>query len=54
MMFVIRKMYNSFDLNNYKVVLIVDRKDLQTQMFKTTKTVKYAVNTADSIEGRRS
>ena len=51
MMFVIRKMYNSFDLNNYKVVLIVDRKDLQTQMFKTTKTVKYAVNTADSIEG---
>ena len=26
MMFVIRKMYNSFDLNNYKVVLIVDRK----------------------------
>lgn len=51
MMFVIRKMYNSYDLNNYKVVLIVDRKDLQTQMFKTTKTVKYAVNTADSIEG---
>ena len=51
MMFVIRKMYNSFDLNNYKVVLIVDRKDLQTQMFKTTKTVKYTVNTADSIEG---
>lgn len=51
MLSVIRKMYNSFDLNNYKVVLIVDRKDLQTQMFKTTKTVKYAVNTADSIEG---
>lgn len=51
MMFVIRKMYNSFDLYNYKVVLIVDRKDLQTQMFKTTKTVKYAVNIADSIEG---
>lgn len=51
MMFVIRKMYNSFDLNNYKVVLIVDRKDLQTQMFKTTKTVKYAVNIAGSIDG---
>lgn len=51
MMFVIRKMYNSYDLNNYKVVLIVDRKDLQTQMFKTTKTVKYTVNTAESIDG---
>lgn len=45
MMFVIRKMYNSFDLNNYKVVLIVDRK------FKTTKTVKYAINIAGSIDG---
>ena len=51
MMYVIRKMYNSFDLNNYKVVLIVDRKDLQTQMFKTTKTVKYAINIAGSIDG---
>lgn len=51
MMFVIRKMYNSFDLNDYKVVLIVDRKDLQAQMFKATKTVKYAINIAGSIEG---
>lgn len=51
MMFIIRKMYNSFDLNNYKVVLIVDRKDLQTQLFKTTKTVKYAINIAGSIDG---
>lgn len=51
MMFVIRKMYNSYDLNNYKVVLIVDRKDLQTQMFKTTKTVKYGINIAGSIDG---
>ncbi len=51
MMFVIRKMYNSFDLNNYKIVLVVDRKDLQTQMFKTTKTVKYAISIAGSIDG---
>lgn len=51
MMFAIRKMYNSLDLNNYKIVLIVDRKDLQAQMFKTTKTVKYAVNIAESMEG---
>ena len=54
MMFVIRKMFNSVDLKNYKVVLIIDRKDLQDQMFKTTKTVKYAVNIADSIDGAKS
>lgn len=51
MMFVIRKMYNSQDLCDYKVVLLVDRKDLQTQMLKSTKTVRYAINTAGSIEG---
>lgn len=51
MMFVIRKMYNSEDLKNYKVVLLVDRKDLQTQMTKSTKTVPYVINTAGSIEG---
>lgn len=51
MMFVIRKMYNSKDLYNYKVVLIVDRKDLQVQMLKATKTVKYVINIADSIDG---
>ena len=38
-------------LKRLKVVLIVDRKDLQTQMFKTTKTVKYAINIAESING---
>lgn len=51
MMSVIRKMYNSCDLNDYKVVLLVDRKDLQTQMYKTTKTVSYQIKTASSIEG---
>ena len=51
MMFVIRKMFNSSDLNNYKIVLLIDRKDLQSQLFKTTKAIKYTVNEAGSIEG---
>jgi len=51
MMFVIRKMFNSADLKDYKIVLLIDRKDLQTQLFKTTKAIKYAVNEAGSIEG---
>jgi type I restriction enzyme R subunit len=51
MMFVIRKMFNSTDLKDYKIVLLIDRKDLQTQLFKTTKAIKFAVNEAGSIEG---
>jgi len=51
MMFVVRKMFNSDDLNSYKIVLLIDRKDLQTQLFKTTKAIKFTVNEAGSIEG---
>ena len=51
MMFVIRKMYNSLDLCDYKVVLLVDRRDLQTQMFKSTKTIKYQIHVVGSIDG---
>ena len=51
MMFVIRKLYNSEDLQDYKVVLIVDRRDLQAQMLKTTKTVKYQIHEAQSVDG---
>lgn len=50
MMFVIRKMYNSVDLKDYKIVLIIDRTDLQKQLFKTSRTIKYPVNKAGSIE----
>ena len=50
MMFVIRRMYNSADLNDYKIVLIIDRTDLQKQLFKTSRTIKYPVNKAGSIE----
>lgn len=51
MMFVIRKMYNSSDLNSYKIVLLIDRKDLQDQLYKTSGAIRYAVNLAGSIEG---
>jgi len=51
MMFVIRKMYNSADLHDYKIVLLIDRKDLQTQIFKTSSAIRYACNVAGSIEG---
>jgi len=54
MMFVIRKMFNSVDLKDYKIVLLIDRKDLQTQLFKTTKAIKFAVNEAGSIEGLKN
>ena len=50
MMFVIRRMYNSADLTDYKIVLIIDRTDLQKQLFKTSRTIKYPVNKAGSIE----
>ena len=51
MMFVIRKMYHSSDLKDYKTILIIDRKDLQDQLFKSTKAIKYTVEEAGSIEG---
>jgi type I restriction enzyme R subunit len=44
-------MFNSSDLNDYKIILLIDRKDLQDQLFKTTKAIKYTVNEAGSIEG---
>lgn len=53
MMFVIRKMYNSADLQDYKIVILLDRKDLQTQLFKKSQAVPYNCNVAGSIEGMK-
>lgn len=53
MMFVIRKMYNSADLANYKIVLLLDRTDLQKQLYKTSSSVKYTCHVAKSSEGLR-
>jgi len=50
MMFVIRKMFNSKDLHDYKIVLLIDRKDLQSQLYKTSSAIRYTVTPADSIE----
>lgn len=51
MMFVIRKMYHSSDLNNFKIVLLLDRTDLQNQLKKTSSSVKYNCKVAKSIDG---
>lgn len=53
MMFVIRKMYNSVDLADYKIVLLLDRTDLQKQLFKTSRSVKYTCHVAKSSDGLR-
>lgn len=53
MMFTIRKMYNSADLNDYKIVLLLDRTDLQKQLYKTSSSVNYNCNVASSISGLR-
>lgn len=49
MIFVVRKMQNSNDLNNYKIVLIVDRTDLQKQLKETAKAGKHKIETISSI-----
>lgn len=51
MMFAIRKMYNSSDLHDYKIVLLLDRTDLQNQLKKTSSSVKYDCKVAKSIVG---
>jgi len=50
MIFVIRKMQNSTDLNHYKIVLIVDRTDLQKQLKETSKANKHRIETIESIK----
>lgn len=49
MIFVIRKIQNSTDLNHYKIVLIVDRTDLQKQLKETSKASKHKIETINSI-----
>lgn len=49
MIFVVRKMQNSTDLNHYKIVLIVDRTDLQKQLKETSKANKHRIETIASI-----
>ena len=51
MMYVIRQMYHSDDLKDWKIVLIVDRDDLEKQLTKTAGVTGYHINVAQSIEG---
>lgn len=53
MMYVIRQMYHSVDLKDWKVVLIVDRDDLEKQLYQTCDVLGYTVNIAKSIEGAK-
>jgi len=50
MMYVIRQMYHSHDLKDWKIVLIVDRDDLEKQLRQTSGVLGYNVNVAKSIE----
>jgi len=54
MMYVIRQMHHSADLKGWKIVLIVDRDDLEKQLRKTSGVVGYHVNVAQSIENCKS
>jgi len=49
MMYVIRQMFHSNDLNDWKIVLIVDRDDLEKQLTDTSGVVGYNVGVAQSI-----
>ena len=50
MMYVIRQMFHSDDLNDWKIVLIVDRENLEKQIEKTCGVIGYPVNLpAESI-----
>ena len=51
MMYVIRQMFHSDDLKDWKIVLIVDRDDLEKQLTKTSGVIGYRVNVAQSIDG---
>lgn len=53
MMYVIRQMYHSDDLKDWKIVLIVDRDDLEKQLRQTSAVLGYTVNVAKSIEGAK-
>ena len=50
MMFTIRKMYHTPKLKDYKIILLLDRCDLQKQLTKTSGTIKQLPSVAKSIK----
>ncbi len=49
MMFVVRAMFHDTSLNQYKVVFITDRTDLEKQLGDTAQSVGYSLKKANSI-----
>ncbi|MCL1987277.1 MAG: HsdR family type I site-specific deoxyribonuclease [Firmicutes bacterium] len=50
MMYVIRQMFQSADLHDWKIVLIVDRDDLQKQSIQASGVLGYEINVAKNMQ----
>ena len=50
MMYTVREVYHDPELSNFKIVFVTDRKDLEKQLYETSKGVGFTVNLADSIK----
>lgn len=50
MMFTVRAMYHDKELEDYKIVFVTDRKELEKQLSETSKSIGFTVHVADSIQ----
>ena len=50
MMFTVRAMYHDPELAKFKIVFIIDRKDLEKQLYETSRSVGFTVHSANSIK----
>jgi len=50
MMFTVREIYHNPEFQNFKIVFITDRKDLEKQLHDTSKSVGFTVHLARNIE----
>jgi len=50
MMFTVREMYHNPEFQNYKIVFITDRRDLEKQLNETSRSVGFTVHLAENIE----
>jgi len=50
MMFLVREIYHRPEFGNFKIIFITDRKDLERQLKKTSKSVGFTVKPAQSIK----
>lgn len=54
MMFIVREMWNYYKLQNFKIVFVTDRTDLEKQLTGTSQSIGYTVHVASSIASLRS